>query len=365
MDVDGHLSPFDSSDDEYYSSADELVGTSHVSVSRTTAGSYAMRRSARVTASASSGDVNSQRKSHKSQGKARANAKPRATAERRKQTQAVSVTTTRTASVSGSASAAISNDPGAAQYAIHTAPPVRYQVAQGAYPARIPVLGPPMAADDEDEKLYVMTYNTEKGGTFLHCANMRTGTWDLMDNILSSNPFSSGRLLPPCPWTDMVFVKADNAKLLLIIGARLYSGTSPFGIEPDVLQILAVDVHTRTWSVLPTLGIGARQRYGHAAVVVDNTIYIFGGRRKLPEGNELWMCDPEDICESFCVLKLDETSGQWSWKVKDAPYPPHVKLGFLMGALVIDLGGGRKKILLVKGLMGESWENPCIQFLSL
>ncbi|KAK7054738.1 hypothetical protein VNI00_003201 [Paramarasmius palmivorus] len=133
------------------------------------------------------------------------------------------------------------------------------------------------------------------------------------------------------------------------------------------MTILMVDISQRTWQVLNTIG-AAPARLRHAVACLGNEIYVFGGRSRLPDRyweddynhDNDWICSPEEILDSYSVLRFDPDTSQWMWRVSEQSYPAHIKgLGFGVEALVMDSTGSHAnlntaKIFLTPGMTGDT-----------
>jgi hypothetical protein len=118
--------------------------------------------------------------------------------------------------------------------------------------------------------------------------------------------------------------------------------------DTERMTVLIVDVAQRTWRVLRVLnddGEAPPPRYLHDSVCIGNEIFIFSGRRTIPEkfidrdfDDE---CPPEDIYRSYVNLKLDPITTQWHWKTIGQAYPDNVgNLGYAVGAIAMNANRG-------------------------
>ncbi|THU84562.1 hypothetical protein K435DRAFT_843608 [Dendrothele bispora CBS 962.96] len=240
------------------------------------------------------------------------------------------------------------------------------------YEAIIPIRGVPTAVDHEDQKLYILTYHNDddgtEPGTVIHCLDLKTKVWDgSLHKIKSTHSFdnSPGHYLPPCVFTTLTFIKHRNGKkYLFIVGGYFgdpdaYSaGNDRYQHLNDDMNILVIDIVGKSWDVLHVFGKAPR-RYGHAVVNIEDTVYIFGGRKDMPDnihsGDWNRLCPLDQLLESYSILTFNDTSGQWIWSTPDKPFPKtRVKsiMGYLNQAAVIERGT-KKHILLTPGESGN------------
>ena len=120
---------------------------------------------------------------------------------------------------------------------------------------------------------------------------------------------------PPPPRGGHAGVMVGN--LFIVFGGTLYKGDNKFAYLNDTW---ALDVDTMKWHLPKCAGRPPGGRYGHAAVVVDYKVYIFGGKG---EGgilyNDLWCLDVE----------------KWSWAMipSSTAAPPGTRCGHSMIAV--------------------------------
>ncbi|THU77030.1 hypothetical protein K435DRAFT_846337 [Dendrothele bispora CBS 962.96] len=245
------------------------------------------------------------------------------------------------------------------------------------YEAIIPIGGVPTAVDHEDQKLYVLTYhdddNGTEPGTVIHCLNLKTKTWDgFLHKIKSAHSFdnSPGHYLPPCVFTSLTFIQHRNGKKYLFIVGGYFgdpedhlSKSRNLHLNDDDMRILVIDIAQKSWDVLHVLGRVPRS-YGHAVVSIGDTVYVFGGRKNLPENIHAndWnpSCHPDELFESYSILTFDGAFGQWIWSTRNKPFPkPRVKtMGYTNRATLVERGH-QVRILLRPGVTGrEGIEGP-------
>lgn len=141
-------------------------------------------------------------------------------------------------------------------------------------------------------------------------------------------------------------------RFLLSFGGRL-------GIEGSPSQdLVALDLDSLIWSIVPIQGNAVRGRMSATMVVIGQQIFIFGGLGLNNTTSEYEVLNSFFVAECTC----DENYGSWAWLVRDQDYPTGVpSLGFdnLQGIPVYD----GKKILLTSGRLNS--EEVCALILTI
>lgn len=133
-------------------------------------------------------------------------------------------------------------------------------------------------------------------------------------------------------------VQASGQRILLLFGGQVN------GLKPDDLgevsnELIAIDVDHLKWWVVDVAGGPIASRVEARLIVVDDQLFIFGG--KTSAGEQL------ESNESYSVASF--ANYHWTWDVRDEPYPAHVPaLGFCCDAVAIQ-DGDTQKILLTVG----------------
>ncbi|KAJ7704496.1 hypothetical protein B0H17DRAFT_1326617 [Mycena rosella] len=201
------------------------------------------------------------------------------------------------------------------------------------------------AIDDENQLLFFNTYDeSAKYGSQIYSCDMKTATWTKITKSIKylSRPLGTPereRQLPSRFGGAMAFYKAkpSGQRMLLLFGGQI-DGTDEHFPGAVSNELIAVDLDAAKWWVVDVAGGPVTARVEAQLVVLDDQLFIFGGRTY--ENSEF------RPAEAYCVATL--RNQQWTWDVRDAPYPPHVPaLGPYCDATSIRAGDASKILLTV------------------
>ncbi|KAJ7449634.1 hypothetical protein FB451DRAFT_1566953 [Mycena latifolia] len=202
------------------------------------------------------------------------------------------------------------------------------------------------AIDHDAHLLFFNTYNeVAEYGSEIYSCNLKTTKWTKITEGLKYLPHSLGspereRELPSRFGGAMAFYKSQSTgqRLLLLFGGQV-NGTEKKDLGAVSNELIAVDIDARKWWVVDVAGGAVAARVEAQLAVVDDQLFVFGG--KTYEGKRY------KAAESYCIASL--RNQQWSWDVRDEPYPQHVPaLGFCCDSTVMH-DGDTPKILLTVG----------------
>jgi hypothetical protein len=220
--------------------------------------------------------------------------------------------------------------------------------------------------DHDKKKVYIFSPAVKDGESFseIYCWDVESMTWDHLTvrSLTVHFTLNHARLnLVPCQNSDMLyhlpfpgdpffggvpsrrfpfrfgpatalFTHNDRRFLLIFGGVCEKEG-------PACSDLLALDLKLHSWFTVEVAGGPVAARMHPCAVVVNQRLYIFGGRR-LEQGSYIPL-------ESFSVAEYDADSHQWKWVVCDKPYPADVPtLGYACVATPVY---GGEKVMLTLG----------------
>ncbi|KAJ7030594.1 hypothetical protein C8F04DRAFT_1236417 [Mycena alexandri] len=201
------------------------------------------------------------------------------------------------------------------------------------------------AVDNESETLFFNTYDeTAKYGSEVYRCDLKKKSWTNITKSIVHLPHPIGsperpRQLPSRYGGSMAFYKSKTTgqRILFIFGGQV-NGTDENDLGEISSELIAIDVDSLKWWVVDVAGGGVAPRRESSLVVVKDQLFIFGGRTQADgqfESTESY---------SICTLR----AGQWTWDVRDEPYPDHMPaLGFCGDAVVIQDGNAQKILLTV------------------
>ncbi|KAJ7720814.1 hypothetical protein B0H16DRAFT_1738649 [Mycena metata] len=179
------------------------------------------------------------------------------------------------------------------------------------------------AVDHEAEVLFFNTYDeAAEHGSEIYACDMKTQTWT---NIT----------LPSRYGGSMAFYKSKTSgqRILFIFGGQV-NGLDEDNPGEISSELITIDIDALKWWVVDVAGGAVAPRISSALVVVDDEIFIFGGRTYA--GGEL------ERTRSFSICSLK--AGRWTWDVRDEP---HMALGQCWDAVVVQEGNAPKILLPV------------------
>ncbi|KAJ7130343.1 hypothetical protein C8R44DRAFT_872154 [Mycena epipterygia] len=202
------------------------------------------------------------------------------------------------------------------------------------------------AIDDEEHVLFFNTYNEDaEYGSEIYACNLKRMTWKNITKSIKHLPFPLGspecaEQLPSRFGGAMAFYRsrASAQRILFIFGGQI-DGLSQDNFGQISNELIAVDIDNSKWWVVDVAGGPVTARVQSQLVVVDDQLFIFGGKTCVDGQFQ--------STESYCIASLQ--NHQWTWEVRDTPYPSHVPaLGFCCDSSIVQ-DGERQKILLIAG----------------
>ncbi|KAJ7507122.1 hypothetical protein B0H11DRAFT_1970350 [Mycena galericulata] len=201
-----------------------------------------------------------------------------------------------------------------------------------------------ISIDDLEETIFFNTYDENaKYGSDIYKCDLKRKIWKNITKDIHYLPPPIGsperkRQLPSRFGGAMAFYKSKlGQRILLLFGGQI-NGTNKDDLGEVSNELIAVDVDKLRWWVVDVAGGVVAARCESQLVVVDNQFFIFGGKTYI-DGQFHRM-------ESYCIATLK--NNQWTWDVRDAPYPAHVPpLGSCDATTILD--GESPKILLTVG----------------
>lgn len=137
----------------------------------------------------------------------------------------------------------------------------------------------------------------------------------------------------------MAFYKSPLGQRILFLFGGQINGTDEDDLGEVSNELIAIDVDNLKWWIVDVAGGEVATRLEARLVVVDDQLFIFSGKTYINERFQ--------PTESYNMATF--RNRQWTWDVRDVPYPAHVPaLGFCCGAATIR-DGDTPKILLTVG----------------
>ncbi|KAJ7016724.1 hypothetical protein C8F04DRAFT_716868 [Mycena alexandri] len=197
------------------------------------------------------------------------------------------------------------------------------------------------AVDHEAEVLFFNTYDeAAEHGSEIYACDMKTQTWTNITKSIMHAPRPIGspahpEQLPSRYGGSMAFYKSKTTgqRILFIFGGQV-NGLDEHDPGEMSSELIAIDVDALKWWVVDVAGGAVAPRIESALVVVDDEIFIFGGRTYVDGELE------PNRSYSICTLK----AGRWTWDVRDESEIP---LGQCWDAVVVQEGDAQKILLPV------------------